>query len=228
MSLLPVFIGHEDRVAVGTHVFVQSVLDTARTPVEITPLTRLATPGHTEGTNAFTARRFLVPHLMGRRGWALFCDGADMLMRADVNEVLDHASHRHAVMVAKHSYRTKHPRKYVGTAMEADNVDYPCKQWASVMLFNCRHPVWVDINPELIKRTPLLDLLQFRFMPEELIGELPLTWNWLVDEHGENQQAKIIHFTAGVPAIPAHANAPMADEWFAAQARAMSATGGAT
>lgn len=228
MSCLNVFIGHEDRVTVGTHVFVQSVLDHARQPVEITPITRLATPGHAEGTNAFTARRFLVPHLTGRKGWALFCDGADMLMRADINEVMQHASHRHAVMVAKHDYKTKHARKYRGTAMEADNVDYPRKQWAAVMLFNCRHPIWVDWTPEKVGATPLLDLLQLNGLPDDLIADLPMEWNWLVDEHGENQDAKLIHFTAGVPAILAHASAPMAGEWFATQARAMSATTGET
>lgn len=228
MSLLHVFTGHEDRVAVGTHVFVQSVLDHARSPVEITPITRLATPGHAEGSNAFTARRFLVPHLMGRNGWAVFCDGADMLARADLNEILQHASHRHAVSVVKHDYRTKHPRKYLGTAMECANEDYPRKQWAAVMLFNCRHPAWIDITPELIAKTPMLDLLQFRFMPDELIGELPKVWNWLADEDGANPDAKIAHWTAGVPAIPAHASGPMADEWLATRARAMAATTGAT
>lgn len=226
--MLNIFTGHEERVAVGTHVFVQSVLDHARSPVAITPITRAATPGHTEGSNAFTARRFLVPHIMGRNGWALFCDGADMMARADVNEVLQHASYRHAVSVVKHDYKTRNARKYRGTPMESDNTDYERKQWAAVMLFNCRHPVWHDITPELIKRTPLLDLLQFRFMPDELIGELPIEWNWLADEHGENPDAKLLHFTAGVPAIPAHASGPMAGEWLATRARAMAATGGST
>lgn len=226
MSLLRVVIGHEDRVAVGTHVFVQSVLDHARSPVEITPITRLATPGHAEGSNAFTARRFLVPHLMGLKGFALFCDGADMLARADINEILQHASHRHAVSVVKHDYRTKHPRKYLGTPMECDNADYPRKQWAAVMLFNCRHPIWVDWAPDLISCTPMLELLQFRHIPDDLIGELPKVWNWLCDEEGANPDAKIAHFTAGAPAIPAHASGPMADEWLATRARAMSATGG--
>jgi hypothetical protein len=228
MSLLNIFTGHEDRVAIGTHVFVQSVLDHAKSPVSIAPITRIATPGHSEGSNAFTARRFLVPHAMGRCGFALFCDGADMLARADINEVLQYASHRHAVMVVKHHYKTRNVRKYRGTAMESDNEDYERKQWAAVMLFNCRHPVWIDVTPEFVKKTPVIDLLQFRFLPEELIGELPMEWNWLADEHGENQAAKLLHFTAGVPAIPAHASGPMADEWIATRARAMSATGGAS
>ena len=228
MSLLTIFTGHEDKAAVGTHVFVQSLLDHAKHPVAVAPITRLATPGHREGTNAFTARRFLAPHLMGLSGWAAFFDGADMLLRADVHDILDHASHRHAVMVVKHDYQTKHPRKYLGTAMEADNVDYPRKQWASVMLFNCRHPAWIDITPQRIARTPLLDLLQLRFLPDKLIGALPIEWNWLADEHGANPAAKLIHFTAGIPAFHAHASAPMAGEWRTTQHRAISATGGDT
>jgi hypothetical protein len=224
--MLNIFTGHEERVCAGTHVFIQSVLDHAKSPVEITPITRRATPGHSEGSNAFTARRFLVPHLMGYNGWAMFCDGADMMARADMSEIMEHASHRHAVMVVKHDYKTKNARKYRGTLMEADNPDYPRKQWAAVMLFNCRHPVWHDFGPAFIMSTPMIDLLQFKFMPDELIGDLPIEWNWLADEHGENQQAKLLHFTAGVPGIAAHADAPMADEWLATRDRAMAITGG--
>lgn len=220
-----VFTGHEDRAAVGTHVFVQSVLDHASEPVALTPLTRLATPGHSEGSNAFTARRFLVPHTMGFNGWAAFVDGADMLCRADISGLMEHARHSKAVMVVKHDYSTRHDRKYRGTSMEADNVDYERKQWASVMLFNCRHPAWLDVTTDFVRGLPLLDLLQLRFLDESLIGELPMEWNWLVDEHGENVDAKVLHWTAGIPHFEMHAEAPMADEWFTTRETAMNATG---
>ena len=223
--MLHVFTGHEDRVAVGTHVFVQSVLDHARAPVAITPITRLAAPAHAEGSNAFTARRFLVPHIMGCTGWAAFVDGADMLCRADINGLMEHARYGKAVMVVKHDYATQHARKYRGTRMEADNGDYERKQWASVMLFNCRHPVWIDIKPDFIRAQSMLDLLQLRFLEDDLIGELPMEWNWLADEHGENANAKLLHFTAGIPHFEMHAQAPMAGEWITTRETAMNATG---
>jgi hypothetical protein len=36
-----------------------------------------------------------------------------------------------AVAVVKHDYKTKHRRKYIGTPLEADNADYPRKNWSS-------------------------------------------------------------------------------------------------
>lgn len=215
---LHVYFGHDDRVRIGTTAFVQSLLDHARHPVGLTPLTQKNVRGVKEGTNAFTFRRFLVPYLRQWKSWALFVDGSDMLCRDDINNILQYADWYKAVSVVKHDYETKHPRKYVGSTMEADNTDYPRKQWASVMLMNCSHYAWRRVTPKFVESADPLHLLQLRFMSDELIGELPREWNWLVDEHGANQAANLIHFTAGVPAIPGHRDAPMAAEWHAALA----------
>jgi hypothetical protein len=47
----------------------------------------------------------------------------------------------------------------------------------------------------------------------------------MADELGLNPNAKILHFTSGIPAFPAHADVAHADQWFAARDRAMAATG---
>jgi hypothetical protein len=60
---------------------------------------------------------------------------------------------------------------------------------------------------------PSRELLQFKFMDDALIGELPRAWNWLADEHGENPSAKIAHWTTGIPAFARYSQAPMADLW---------------
>lgn len=211
--MLHLFFGHEDRAEAGTHAFLHSVIAHAREPVAVTPITRLAALDQPEGTNAFTFRRFLVPWMLRWSGLALFVDGADMLCRADVNEILQHLNLSKAVQVVKHDYRTRHARKYLGSAMEADNEDYERKQWASVMLINCSHFGWRQVTPEFVRRAKPLDLLQLRFIDDNRIGELPIEWNWLVDEFGENQDAKLLHWTAGIPGIRGHADAPMAHEW---------------
>lgn len=223
--MLNIYFGHDERVEAGTTAFVRSVIAHASQPVGLFPITRKMTAGQPEGTNAFTFRRFLVPWIQKWTGWALFVDGADMLFRADPCELLGYADPYKAVLVVKHDYKTQHPRKYVGAAMEADNVDYERKQWAACMLINCSHFAWRGITPEFVAKADAMDLLQLRFIPDDRIGELPIEWNWLADEHGENPRANLLHFTAGIPIFPAHAGAPMASEWSESLRCAATATG---
>ena len=139
--MLNLFVGFDPREEVGTHAFNSSVLAHTTKPVAITHLHKPMLEGtlgqlFDEGTNAFTKTRFLIPHLMSRKGWAIFMDGADMLCMGDLAELMDLADPYKAVQVVKHNYRTKAPRKYLGTQMEAENEDYPRKNWASLMLIN--------------------------------------------------------------------------------------------
>jgi hypothetical protein len=223
--MLHLFFGHEDRAAAGTHAFLHSLLAHAHKPVALTPITRLAALDQPEGSNAFTFRRFLVPWMMRFEGVAVFMDGSDMLCMADVNELLELWDPYMAVQVVKHEYSTRHPRKYVGSAMEADNGDYARKQWASMMIINCSHFAWRNVTPEFVRRTTPMDLLQLRFIEDNRIGELPIEWNWLADEFGPNHQAKVLHWTAGIPAFEAHADAPMAREWTASLLAASTCSG---
>jgi hypothetical protein len=206
------FFGHDEREFAGTTAFVASAIHHASAPLQLTPLTRTALPGIQEGSNAFTLRRFMIPKLMGYQGWACFVDGADMIFKADPHELFAlRDGWNQAVQVVKHDYRTRFPRKYVGTSMECDNRDYPKKQWASCMLINCAHSAWKtmpDPRPEI---DPLY-YLQFRFLEEDRIGSLPIEWGWLVDEYGPNPNAKLLHWTAGIPG--------MTDEWCRAYRRA--------
>ena len=216
--MIPVYVGFDPREEAGTHVFVSSLLEHATTPVSVIPLhlplfKSFYSPGQRDGTNAFIYTRFLIPFLQGWRGWALFVDGADMLLKADVSELWALRDHYKAVQVVKHDYKTKHPRKYVGTQMEAENHDYERKQWSSVMLINCGHFRWRDITPETVARMSGAELHRFSWMPDDLIGELPAEWNWLCQEHGHNPEAKLIHFSAGVPAFKHYKNDPHSDDW---------------
>jgi hypothetical protein len=226
--VIHIFFGHEDKAEAGTTAFVRSVIAHAKQPVALVPLSRTTLANVKEGTNAFTFRRFLVPWMMGYQGTAIFVDGSDMLCRADITEMVREIRMSDAVAVVKHDYQTKHPRKYVGTPMEADNTDYPRKQWASVMVMNCYNFAWRRVTPEFVSNTDPLELLQLRFLPDERIGALAPHWNWLADEHGTNAAAKLIHFTAGIPAFKNYNDSHMADEWHSSLAAATSATGGHT
>lgn len=210
--MIHLFCGHDPREAVGWHVFVSSVLERTSTPVAIH---RLESCGLPQGSNAFTLSRFLVPFLMGYRGRAIFADGADMLALADIAELDALFDPSLAVQVVPHDYRTRNPRKYIGTAMECDNLDYPRKNQASLMLINCAHRLWSRVTPYYLETIPRLHMLQLSdFYAAQAVGFLPDTWNRIVDEGQPLDGAKLIHFTAGVPCFPGCGGLPGADLWF--------------
>jgi hypothetical protein len=157
-------------------------------------------------------------------GFAIFCDGSDMVVRGDIEELWEMRNHRMAVQVVKHEYSTQHPLKYVGTQMQAPNYDYARKNWSSVMLVNCRHGYWREVDDVFISKRTGADLHRFDWIPDEFIGELPIEWNWLADEHGHNDAAKLLHWTAGIPAFPYYAFSPMSRDWFDAHQKVNHAT----
>lgn len=206
------FSGHDQREAVGWHIFVASVLDRASQPVAVH---RLDACGLPQGSNAFTLSRFLVPHFMGYQGHAIFADGADMLMLADIAELDALFDPTKAVQVVQHDYRTRNPRKYLGTAMECENPDYPRKNHASLMLFNCGHPVWRHVTPDYLETVDRMHMLQLiDAYNAGAVGALPDAWNRIVDEEQPLVGAKLIHFTAGIPSVPAYRDVPGASAWF--------------
>lgn len=216
--MIHVFAGYDFAESAGFHVFTQSVLENASRPVTITPLhlpnlKGVYDAGPRDGSNAFIYSRFLVPHLMRYQGRAIFVDGADMLCRGDIAELWDMFDPYSAVQVVQHEYKTKHPRKYIGSPIEAKNEDYPRKNWSSVMLINCGHYDWRRLDLDEIATCPGSYLHRLAFVEDRNVGRLPVEWNWLVDEYGPNADAKLLHWTAGMPGFTNYAEAVHADEW---------------
>ena len=58
------------------------------------------------------------------------------------------------------------------------------------------------------------NLHRFAHLSDDDIGTLPLEWNWLVGEYGPNEDAKLVHFTLGIPAIAAYEKCDYSREWF--------------
>lgn len=223
--MIRLFSGFDQREAIGYHVFAASVIEHATAPVQICPLTSRGLP---QGSNEFTYSRFLVPSLCNFEGHAIFMDGADMVALADIAELDALFDPAFAVQVVKHpNYKTRHSIKYRGTTMQCPNRDYARKNWASVMLFNCAHPYWRALDHLTLNSVAGLSLLQFgglRLEDDEKrglmreVGELPDEWNRIVDEGQPVEGAKLLHWTAGIPGIPAYAQSPGAARWFEARA----------
>lgn len=204
---IKVFAGWDEREAIGYSVFCHSVILRASRPVEFIPLSSMGLP---EGSNSFTVSRFLVPWLCGFKGHAIFCDASDMLMLGDIAELDSLFNPEYAVQVVKHpDYKTRNRTKYRSTSMECPNMDYPRKNWASVMIINNEHPDWGWAGPESLALSKVGGLLSLDWLAE--IGPLSPEWNCLVDEG--HDRGKLLHWTAGIPAFPAYHDAPYADLW---------------
>ena len=210
--MIPIFIGYDPREAIAYHVCTNSIIRQSSEPVSLNPLALNILKGyeekHTDGSNHFIYSRFLVPHLMGYKGWAIFMDG-DMLLRDDISKLWALRDESKAVMVVKHDYKTKMTEKYLGSK----NENYPRKNWSSVILWNCSHPANSIITPEFVQNATGAQVHRFSWLDDSLIGELPIEWNWLPDELGANLNAKLLHYTLGTPSFHEFATTPMGDEW---------------
>lgn len=205
------FAGYDPREALGFHVFVESLIRSSLLSIGNLALTPLFGPSR-DGTNSFTYERFRVPELCGFEGMAVFVDGSDMLLRSNIRELQELYEPHYAVQVVQHHYSTRHPRKYIGTTMESDNRPYPCKNWSSVVLWNCGHPSNQILTSPFIAEMPGSYLHRFGWLQPQEIGTLPAEWNLLVGEE-DTANPKLVHYTLGIPSIPHYQDCDYAEDW---------------
>ncbi len=210
VATIRLFVGQDPREAVGLHVFLESLWKHTKEPIAVTALT--PTFGKSDGTNSFSLSRFRIPELCGWSGWAIYADGVDMLLRADLTELWELRDNKYAVQCVKHDYKTTSPRKYVGTDLESENQDYDRKNWSSLVIWNCAH--WSHFkNREKIREADGKYLHRFSWLNDDEIGNLPAGWNHLVGEIPFNPDAKIAHFTLGIPGFEHYRRSDYATEW---------------
>lgn len=224
--MIRIFVGFDQREAAVYHAFCQSVIEHATVPVQFIPLAEnlLHFDGQQDGTNQFIYSRYLIPVICGFEGEALFFDG-DMVVNRCPTDLLQSIDHSKAVSVVKHDYTTAHKRKYVGTPIENSNVDYPRKNWSSVMHWRCDHPRNKILTRGFVASAGGVVLHRFGWLDDEEIGELPLDWNWLVGEYPENSSAACLHYTLGAPGFAYYRNCAHATRWHETLIRANNMAG---
>lgn len=209
--MLRVFIGYDKVESVAYHVLSHSIQRRASFPVQIAPIMLKQLGGiywrdrDPRQSNEFSFSRFLVPYLCNYQGYAVFMD-SDILCRTDINAIMADLDPDAAVSVVKHDYIPKSDRKYLGTVQ----YKYPCKNWSSVMVFNnakCK-----ALTPDYVNTASGLELHQFKWT--DFVGELDKEWNHLVGEYEPNPQAKLAHFTVGLPLWPEYMNQELSSEWW--------------
>ena len=212
--MITIFIGYDAKETIAYHVCVNSIIRQSTQPINIVPLSLNLLNDyketHTDASNQFAYTRFLIPYLMGYNGCAIFIDG-DMVLQDDITNLYELFDSNYAVQVIKHDYKTKRSTKYLG----AKNEDYPRKNWSSVVLWNCAHPKNKILTTEFVQTALGSQLHRFTWLDDADIGELPVEWNWLADEYGENPNVKLIHYTLGTPCFEEFANTPMSEHWHA-------------
>lgn len=214
--MIRIFVGFDSRETVAYHVLSHSILSRASQPVEIAPLMLSQLKevfwreSHPLQSTDFSFSRFLVPHLCGYEGWALFCD-CDMLMLDDVANLWNAKDESYAVQVVKHDHKPSEQKKF----LDQPQSQYEKKNWSSVILFNtakCK-----ALTVDYVNSASGLELHQFKWLENDsLIGELPPQWNHLVDYDPTvpSDEVSFLHFTEGGPYFEDYKNCSYADLWF--------------
>lgn len=170
--MLRIFIGTDPRQPIAWNVLSDSIVRHSSQPVAITPLSLKTLPITRRGLTEFTFSRFLVPYLCGFQGIGLFLD-ADMVVTGDIAELFAHADGLSAVQVNKKQAKF---------------------EWASAMLFNCAR--CCVLKPEFVQ-DPHNGLFDFSWA--DGVGEFPEEWNKCVAYASPGLDAKLYHFTKGLP-----------------------------
>jgi lipopolysaccharide biosynthesis glycosyltransferase len=144
---------------------------------------------------------------MNYNGWAIFMD-SDMVMLSDITELWNLRNEDYAIQVCKHEYTPSSKNKFLGN----NQTMYAKKNWSSLMLMNCSK--CKTLTPEYVNTRSGLELHQFKWLDENLIGSIPLEWNWLVGEYPYKKDVHNVHFTEGGPYFKDYKNTEYANEWF--------------
>lgn len=211
--MIRVFIGYDPREAVAFNVLSFAILRRASQPTSITPLalSQLGEVFHRERhplqSTDFSFTRFLTPSLSDYEGWAIFMD-CDMLMMDDIANLWRLRDDRYAVQVVKHDHVPREEKKFLNQPQSK----YEKKNWSSVILFNnakCR-----ALTPEYVNSASGLELHQFKWLEsDDLIGEIPRRWNYLVGYNNPLPNVSLAHFTLGGPYFEEYRDCEFSGEW---------------
>ena len=211
--MINVFIGYDSKEKVAFSVLAYSILRNSTKPVTITPvyLPNIKDDFVRERNNLssteFSFSRFMT-HLMNYKGWAVFMD-CDQLMLGDIADLWRMRDDKYAVQLCKHDYTPEEDKKFLGQIQ----TKYEKKNWSSFMLMNCKK--CNELTPDYVNSATGLQLHQFKWLEsDELNRDLPLEWNWLVDEPGITLNQKLIIFILQkVVKVKEYANCSYSETW---------------
>lgn len=230
MSLM-VFVGYDTREKIAFEVLKYSIEKYTSSDVKIIPLYHqelrrqgmFQRPWLTEANTGnridlmdgrpfsteFSHTRFLVPHIMKYKGWALFMDCDMIFNKSDIKEVFDFCDDKYAVMCVQHRHTVKHGQKMDGAPQQ----NYHRKNWSSFVLFNCGHPANKKLTPEYVNTIPGGMMHSFAWLHDNQIGALPDYYNWIEGTSRAQAMPRVIHYTEGGPWFASKRDVLFAEKW---------------
>lgn len=181
-------------------------------PISITPVALshlkgiLSRDRDPKQSNDFAFSRWLVPWIFGYEGWAVFSD-CDMILLDDPAKLWSLRDDRYAIQCVQHDFTPRVDTKFLGT----EQTRYDRKCWSSLMLMNCSKLEM--LTPEYVNTAPGLDLHQFKYLGDELIGEIPRAWNKLVG-YDKAPAPSLVHWTEGGPYFRGYEDVDHAREYW--------------
>lgn len=220
MQPLRIFIGWDSREDIAYQVCKRSLELHSSIPLEIAPIRQpelrrkglYSRAADKLSSTEFSFTRFLTPYLAGYRGWAVFVD-CDFLFRKDVAGLLDYCDPSKALYCVQHDYQPSETTKMDGQLQ----TQYPRKNWSSFMLINCGHEQVRALTPDIVNTASGLHLHRFNWLSDDVMGALPITWNYLEGWHGaaDCEDPVAVHFTRGGPWFEQWQQVEYGSEWSA-------------
>lgn len=201
-----VFIGYDPAEDQAAKMCAHSIRSRTEMDVKIVPIIRDELLAHglcerpidPNGSTQFSITRFMVPELMGFSGVAIFFD-CDMLITRDIKEFFDLFDPQYAVQCCQHDYTPSSAKKMGGLPQTV----YPRKNWSAVVMYNCDHPENKRLSKGIVEHAEPKFLHRFMWLKDELIGSIPLEFNFLVGEMDIPEEGLPfnIHHTLGPPGV---------------------------
>lgn len=187
---LRIFIGFDPRQPVAFQVCAHSIWEHASKPVSITRLDLRTLPIKRRGLTSFTYSRFLVPYLSNFEGYSLFLD-SDILMR--------HDPYRFEIVASQHP------------AIDFMYVEDRTRLFERPSMMFFKNSSFTHLTPEFVEREKMFD---FAWLEGKGAWKLDKDWNHLVGYDAPNPDAKVVHYTMGVPVWEETKNCEFAKEWW--------------
>ena len=214
-NILNIYIGYDEVEIVAYHTLSQSIIKHASGPIRISPICSkhfrkfFNRPRDKKQSNDFSFTRFLVPYLNNYDGYAIFMD-CDMMLKTDIFEVFNEIDPHSAISVVQHDYTPSDTVKYLNKVQYA----YPRKNWSSFVVWNCSHEKNRKLTPNFIESASGLELHRFTWLKDTEIGNLDVSWNWLVGDYiNPPEDVKNVHWTIGGPYFKEYSDVDYSDEW---------------
>lgn len=207
---MKIFIGYDSKQAEASKICEFSLRHNSSVPLDIYHLDTnelrkaekyFRADGDPSSTE-FTYSRFLVPHLMGYEGFAMFVD-SDFLFLDNITKLWDQIILDKINWAFTSAWCVQHPEYTPKSNVKFYNkpqLTFPKKNWSSLMIFNCQHPDCKKLTPITVSNQSPRWLHRFEWTMDNTIGNISTNWNFLVGEY-EHQTSlpHALHFTNGGP-----------------------------